>query len=662
MNKKKLLLYAVSLFLIGLTSCHDNDIASTVDPKTWNSNKDVDESVQPGDDFYNYAVGSWLKANPLKDEEPSNGTNDELTALDNTRYNNLMSNPSDNFLVNINKSITNTDLTEKNSLDEVKEDLALIQNANTEQDVYINMGKLLKKGYKPVFSVSIVPNNSTFYPYFQPGYYSPLIKNEQQAVYKQWVAYCFEAFGYDSETATQKAEKAVNIELYMRKTEKDDAKDSKYWMKAEHYKNLHRVLDVTSRASESDISNLIKNAGLSKDVITQQTTLLNMMKDVDWETLKAYVENCVIQMNLDCLPSSFLTKYKEITGEEAYPVSYTVKNVLKANMMYYINKLYTAKYKDEKIKTEVDEMTKNIKATFKRRIENSTWMSSATKTRAEAKLDAMIFNIGYPDSWEDNCAPTIDPTKCLCANMKQCREFAYKFNILDLVGKDKRDIKSLWRYMLCNNQSMINSAGYYPNFNALIILIGIMDKPIYIQGESDAYNYATMGATTIGHEMTHGFDSNGAEFNEEGVREDWWTAADKTVFEQKQKMLISVFNNIKVIGDVCVNGKKTLSENMADLGGLEIAYQALVEKRESEGYRDEGLIDQKKKFFYAFAEAWRGNTSDMYLLLQLAWDVHAPAKARVNGNVINSDEWYELFGVNEKSSMYLPTDKRVHIW
>jgi predicted metalloendopeptidase len=171
-----------------------------------------------------------------------------------------------------------------------------------------------------------------------------------------------------------------------------------------------------------------------------------------------------------------------------------------------------------------------------------------------------------------------------------------------------------------------------------------------------------MGATTIGHEMTHGFDSNGAEFNEEGVREDWWTAADKTVFEQKQKMLISVFNNIKVIGDVCVNGKKTLSENMADLGGLEIAYQALVEKRESEGYRDEGLIDQKKKFFYAFAEAWRGNTSDMYLLLQLAWDVHAPAKARVNGNVINSDEWYELFGVNEKSSMYLPTDKRVHIW
>lgn len=152
--------------VLGLVSCSDHDIASTVDPKTWNSNKDVDESVQPGDDFFNYAVGSWLKANPLGKGEFANGSNHELTMLDNTRYKDLMSNPSDNFLVNIHKNITDTVLTDKYSIDEVKKDLALIQNANTERDVYINMGKLLRKGYQPIFSVIVIPDNNKFYPYF----------------------------------------------------------------------------------------------------------------------------------------------------------------------------------------------------------------------------------------------------------------------------------------------------------------------------------------------------------------------------------------------------------------------------------------------------------------------------------------------------------------
>lgn len=655
------LLYSLlCLSLVGFTSCKDTDADSTIDPKVWSSADHIDNSVKPGDDFFNYAVGAWLKANPLTGTQKRNGANEELTNLDDERLKALWDNVSDEFRKNLYQNVTNTSLNEKNSMDEIKKDLAVIQAATNENETCVALGKLVKVGYSPLVRVSIFPYNDTYYSYLNSGYFSTMLTTAPQT-YKAWVIYCFETMGYNAETAAQKAENTLTLESQVKALNVPGVNYTNYWNKAENYKKLSSLSETSSRIGDTDFSVFVDNAGLDINAMSGSASLINLITSTDWKVIKDYTENCVIQTNLSFLPESLLKKYKEITG-----VSITVKDsvdkFIRQNLKYYVNKMYAKQYKDEAIKTAVTDMANNIKATFRNRLQNSTWMSTNTKNRALAKLEAMQFCIGYPDTWEDSCSPSIDLSQCLCANMRQCRAYAYDFNVLKQAGLKKREVQNIWRYMLNQMNLYENNGMYLRAMNALIILPGIMDKPMYMPTESDAYNYATMGSTTIGHEICHGYDSGGAEFNEEGNIEDWWTAEDKAAFKKKQDMLVDLFNKIKVLDGLYVNGTLTLDENMADLGGIEVSYQALVDKRISEGYKGYTLDDQKKKFFMGQAEAWRGNTSNNYLPWQIQNDVHSPDKARVNGIVNNMDDWYTLFGVTSGDAMYLPTEKRVYLW
>ena len=657
---KYLLFSMLCLSFAAFTSCKDTDADSTIDPKVWSSTDHIDNSVKPGDDFFNYAVGSWLKANPLTGTQDSNGANQELTDLDDERFKDLWDNVSDEFRKNLYQNMTNTSLNEKSCMDEIKKDLALIQAATNENETCAAIGKLVKEGYSPLIKVSSFAQDDSYCSYLNSGYFAMMLTDAPEA-YKAWVTYCFETIGYDAETAAQKTENALSLERKVKEFNVLGTNEEGYWNKAENYKKLHRVSEVCSRIEDTGIYTLLKNAGLNTNTRILKPELQSLIASTDWKVLKDYTENCIIQTNLSYLPESLLKKYNEITGV-SISVKDSVDKFIRQNLKYYVNKMYANQYKDDAIKTAVSDMANNIKATFRNRLQNSTWMNANTKNRAIAKLEAMQFCIGYPDTWEDSCAPSIDLSQCLCANMRQCRAFAYDFNVLKQEGLKKREVQNIWRSMLIQLNLYDNNGMYDRSLNAFILLLGIMDKPVFMLSESDAYNYATMGSTTIGHEICHGYDSGGAEFNEEGNIEDWWTAEDKAAFKKKQDMLVELYNKIKVLDGLYINGTQTLNENMADLGGIEVSYQALVNKRISEGYKGSSLDDQKKKFFMGQAEAWRGNTSTAFLQWQIKKDPHSPDKARVNGIVNNMDDWYSLFGVTSGDAMYLPAEKRVYLW
>ena len=303
-------------------------------------------------------------------------------------------------------------------------------------------------------------------------------------------------------------------------------------------------------------------------------------------------------------------------------------------------------------------MANEMRSVFKRRIENLDWMSETTKSKAIAKLEAMKFNIGYPDAWNELGSPRLSGN-CLCADIMQCREQNYKLSI-SISGKSFGE--DSWVFLILQYPLYIVNAFYYPPLNSLVIPAGIMLPPIYDLSVSDAFNYATIGAATIGHEMTHGFDNNGSRFNQDGVVEDWWTLADKLEFKKRQDAFVECFNSMEAWPGLQADGEKTLGENIADLGGLEIAYQTFMEKKAKEGFKGSELEDQEKKFYLSFAQAWKAIYTQDHAIDATQADTHSLPELRVNGIVIHTDAWYNAFDVKWGDKLFIQEDMRIHIW
>lgn len=317
-----------------------------------------------------------------------------------------------------------------------------------------------------------------------------------------------------------------------------------------------------------------------------------------------------------------------------------------------LGKLYVQRYFPPSAKTYMVNLVDNLQETYRQRIEQTDWMSDSTKAKAIAKLNAFTKKIGYPDKWKDYSSIEINRSS-LIGDLQRIGQWQHNYNI-DKLGKPTD--KSEWQM----TPPTVN-AYYDPSFNEIVFPAGILQPPFYFQHGDDAVNYGAIGAV-IGHEMTHGFDDQGSQYDKDGNLKDWWTKEDRARFDAHANQIVNQYDNYVVLDSVHVNGKLTEGENIADNGGLAIAYAAF--QKTPEAHKDT-LIDgftPDQRFFLAWAQVWRIKDRPQRLLWRINNDPHSPEEYRVNGPVSNMTAFYQAFHIKPSEKMYRPDSVRVKIW
>lgn len=321
-----------------------------------------------------------------------------------------------------------------------------------------------------------------------------------------------------------------------------------------------------------------------------------------------------------------------------------------------VGQMYVRKYFPEENKARMLALVKNLQKSLGERIQALDWMSDATKAKAQEKLDALTIKIGYPDKWRDYSALDIDNTLSLYENVLRAAKFEQDYSLSYL---DKPVDRDKW-YM---TPQTVN-AYYNPSTNEVCFPAGILQYPFFDMSADDAFNYGAIGVV-IGHEMTHGFDDQGCQFDKDGNLNNWWTDEDKAAFDARTKVMEEYFNGIEVAPGVHANGAFTLGENIADHGGLQISYQAfsqLLASGKAQLSKDESAYTPEQRFFLSYADVWAGNIRDEEVLRRTKSDPHSLGKWRVNGALPHISAWYDAWGVTPESPMFVPEEKRVHIW
>jgi putative endopeptidase len=337
---------------------------------------------------------------------------------------------------------------------------------------------------------------------------------------------------------------------------------------------------------------------------------------------------------------------------EQTPRWQTVSALIDAQLSDLLGQLYVDKYFKPEAKQRMLELVNNLQQTFAGRIKQLDWMSDETKTRALEKLNAFAKKIAYPDKWRDYEGVVIHRNDYL-GNVRRASQYAYN----DMINRFGKPVdRTRWGM----TPPTIN-ASYSPTNNDITFPAGILQFPFFDFGADDAVNYAGIGAV-IGHEMTHGFDDQGSKFDANGNLKDWWTKEDAAKFNQRKQLVVNQYNNFTVLDTIHVNGRLTLGENLADLGGLNIAYEAFTHTKQfKEGKKIDGFTPTQR-FFLNWAQIWRSNTVPETAAQLILTDPHSPGMHRCNGPIVNMDAWYAAFNIQPGNKMYVAPDKRIKIW
>lgn len=327
-------------------------------------------------------------------------------------------------------------------------------------------------------------------------------------------------------------------------------------------------------------------------------------------------------------------------------------SVVNSGLGDLLGQLFVKEHFKPAAKARMIELVNNLETAYKERIQNLDWMSQATKAKALEKLASITKKIGYPDTWKTYEGVQID-AKNYYANQQAIQRHAYQEEIEKL---GKKVDKTQWHM----TAPTVN-AYYSPSFNEIVFPAGILQFPFFDQDADDAINYGAIGAV-IGHEITHGFDDQGRRYDGSGNLKDWWTKADAAAFTKKANVVVKQFDQLTVLDSLHVNGQLTLGENLADLGGLSIAYDAFMLTDQAQQEETTDGFTPAQRFFLSYAQVWRSKKRDEAQRLQVQTDPHAPEMHRVNGPLSNLPEFYEAFDVKEGDGMYLPVEKRAKVW
>ncbi len=644
----------------------------------------MDKTVKPTDDFFLFVNGNWLKNNPVPASEANWGSFNELYEKNTKKLKQILDETAADKTVKPGSNGQKIGDFYSLAMDSVKlnkertlpltAEFALIEKLATKEDVIKEVAHLHTIGVPSLFSgyVDQDAKISTEYitQFFQGGlglpdrdYYTNTDERtlKIQKAYKEHVANMFVLLGDKPDVAKKNATTIMNMETSLAKvsmTQIEERDPQKQYNK----KTIQELTTEMPNVMLTTYMDAIGIKGVSNVIVGQPLFFAQLNKDMkatslaDWKT---YLRWNLIDYSASKLSDDFVNEHfnfygKVLTGTPALKPRW--KRALQAtdnSVGDALGQLFVQKYFTEQSKKRVNEMVDNLIAAYRVRINSRDWMNEETKKQAQLKLDKVIRKLGYPDKWKDYS--TLDIKKdSYVANVFRANNYEFK-EMINHLGKPID--KAAWMM----TTPTIN-AYYNPTINEIVFPAGIM-QPVFFNPEADdAVNYGSMGAV-IGHELTHGFDDQGAQFDADGNLKNWWTPEDLERFKVKTDKLVKQFDSFVAIDDVHVKGELTLGENIADLGGLTIAYYAL--QKSLEGKPTPAKIDgytADQRFFIAWAQAWRVNMRPEYLKNLVQTNPHSPGNFRANGAPSNMQEFYDAFGVKEGDKMYRPKEERAEIW
>jgi putative endopeptidase len=637
----------------------------------------MDTTADPKVDFYQFACGTWLADNPIPEEESKwsnfnvldNNNNDILkNLLEDAQANPGTKGEAKQLIGDLYKSFADTAARNEQGIAPIQPMLAEIDGMTSNEDLVHILAILHSIGVDAGFGMYVEQDaklNDRYAVYMGQGglglpnrdYYfneddrSVMIREE-----------------YDKHMITMfnkvlsMSEKAAAYEI-----EEDFASES--WPPTqlrdiESQYNKMTIEELSSMAPGFDWAGYFEQRGAAIDtVIVGQKTFMTKFADMaqnksldEWKTyLKWTIMNHTaryLSMDLERTDFAFYNTVLRGTKKMKPLWKRGVMMVTMSPVGEALGQVFVEDNFTPDAKKKVNEMVDNITLVFEERINELDWMSEETKVKAKEKLGSFARKLGFPDVWKSYEGLEIIPESYVQ------NQFALaKFEIQDNLNRLGKEInKDEWHMA-----PQIVNAYYNPLLNEIVFPAGIMQKPFFSEHFEDAVNYARMGAV-IGHELTHGFDDMGSQFDATGAMVNWWTAEDKEKFDAKTQLLIDQYNEYEVLEGVFVNGQLTLGENIADLGGLTIAYHAY--KKSLEGKEDEVIngFTGEQRFFLAFGQVWQNNIRDNAAVQRVNNDPHSPGKYRVNGVVSNMPEFFEAFNVQEGDPMRQPADKIARIW
>lgn len=682
MKKTLIAVMALGLF----AACNNGSKAPELTSGIDKSN--MDTTANPADNFYQYACGGWMEKNPLTDEYSRYGSFDKLGEDNREQLKSLIEEIAankheansipDKIATLYNMGMDSTTLNNQGA-QPIEGMLKNIAALATTDDLQKEMTNLHINGINPFFGLfaeaDYNDSKMTIAWLWQTGiamgdrdYYlkDDDHNKELRAKYTEMIANMFTLSGYDK-MANKSAEELAQMVMYV-ETRLAKASYDKEALR-DPYKTFHKmtVEETDALAKDMKFAEYFKAIGLPemKSLNVGQPEYITEANEIlkgDVEKVKAYFAWNVINTAAGYLSDDFVKESFKFYGtalsgkEEMRPRWKRVTGTVDGALGEAVGQMYVEKYFPKEAKDRMLTLVDNLKTAFGERIQAAAWMNDTTKQKALEKLGTILVKVGYPDKWRDYSGLEIKDDSYF-ANILRSNQFdiAYMINKID-----KPTDKTEW---LMTPQTV--NAYYNPTTNEICFPAGILQPPFFDMNADDAVNYGAIGVV-IGHEMTHGFDDQGRQYDKDGNLKDWWTAGDAENFTNNAQVLVDWFNAIKVSDnpETYANGKFTLGENIADNGGLQISYQAMqnaIAKGQVNGEEMDGF-SAAQRFFIAYAGVWAGNIREQEILRLTAIDPHSLGRLRVNATLPHIAAFIQAFDVKEGDSMYLAPEKQVVLW
>ncbi len=642
---------------------------------------DMDKSYSPATDFDNYANGGWKKRFPIPDEKSRFGSFDLLADTGEVQVQKLIIDIASKKqepgsialkIADFYNTGMDTAKIEADGLAPVQPLFDEIEGIQNKEDVLKVVADLQTKGIRPLYSIfsdADQKNSEMVVAYLYQGglgmpdrdYYMNDDERSRsvQAAYEEHLRKVFALAGSDE--VTSKTDASVVYSLEKRLASKSMTKlEQRDPHKIYHKINLEGLQKISP---EIDWSSQFQSLGLANpgDFIVGQpdffAELGKMLKEVSVDDWKIYLKWQVLRSTSSYLSTAFVNQNfdffgKTLTGQMAQrPRWKRVQEATDNALSEAIGQLYVKKYFPAESKKRMVELVENLRISLGERIKQLAWMSDETKAKALEKLDAITVKVGYPDKWRDYSSLEVS-TDSYLANVLRARQFDFNF----MISKVNKPVD---RFEWQMPPQQVN-AYYNPTMNEIVFPAAILQPPFFYVDADDAVNYGAIGVV-IGHEMTHGFDDQGCQYDKVGNLSNWWTDNDAKLFAERTKVLANQFNNYTVLDTLKANGDFCLGENIADLGGLNVAYGAM--KKASTG--NEQPIDgftPDQRFFLAYAHLWAQNIRDKEIVRRTKEDPHSLGRFRVLGPLRNMPEFYKAFDAKEGDYMYLKEADRAVIW
>ncbi len=648
--------------------------------------KNMDNSVRPQDDFFQYACGGWMKNNPLPAAYSRYGSFDVLGEDNNKRINGILTEllektyPAgtvERKLSDLYKLAMDEKRRDAEGVTPLKPILNKLEKAKSVKDLFAIQLSLIPYGDSEFFGlyigadqknakmniINVMQGGTTL---GQKEYYldSDPATVEIREAYKKHVVRMFKMFGFSEKAAEAKMKNVLKLETELAKVSKSNTE----LRDPEANYNKMTLDEFNKRYPNVQISKLLGASGINpadaKEVVVGQTEFMagadkliasltpaEYRDYMEWGQIMSaagYLSDEVAQANFDFFG-------KTMSGrKENHPLWKRATGQVESQMGQALGKIYVGKYFPASSKERMKTLVANLQKALRKRIAAQDWMSEETKKNAYDKLDAFYVKIGYPDKWVDMKDLNIDPAKSYYQNIEECRRFWNKWTVSNKIGKPVD--KDEWQMY----PQTVN-AYYDPTTNEICFPAGILQKPFFDPSADDAFNYGAIGVV-IGHEMTHGFDDQGRHYDKNGNMNDWWTANDGDNFNKRADMYADFFSKIKVLPDLNANGRFTLGENLADHGGLQVAFEAYKDATKDAPLETIDGLTPDQRFFIAYSEVWAANITEAEIRQRTKSDPHSLGRWRVNGALPHINMWYDAFNVKNTDKLYIPAEQRLKLW